>query len=199
MPRSSKAKWISPFEKRCRHLWRFGKGNAVGRGFTSHADFLTGFTLTELMIVLAIMAILGAIATPALLSQLPDYRLKGTAIEISSALQYAKMSATSTGKEYRLQFILDTTPQRYQLQQGNLFSKSDHWTNVRFSQDIAQQVRIDHATDYKGSHQTGVGIIAFNPTGTASSGGVYLENSKGKHCSVKVSSSTGRIRIDDKW
>lgn len=199
MPRLFKTKWLSPFEKRLRHVWRFEKGKAVDRGFTSHTDFVAGFTLTELMIVLAIMAILGAIATPALLSQLPDYRLHGTAREISSTLQYAKMSATSTGKEYRLQFILDTTPQRYQLQQGNLFSKSDHWTNVRFSQDIPQQVRIDHATDYKGSHQTGIGIIAFNPTGTASSGGIYLENSKGKHCSVKVSSSTGRIRIVNQW
>jgi type II secretion system protein H len=199
MPKSSKAKGITPLEKTPRHLWRGEKSGAVGLGFICHTHFLTGFTLAELMIVLAIMAVLGAIATPALLSQLPDYRLKGTAREISSTLHYAKMSAASTGKEYRLQFILDTSPQRYQLQQGNLFSKSDHWTNTRIFQDIPQQVRIDHATDYKGSHQTGIGMIAFNPTGTASSGGVYLKNSKGRHCSVKVSSATGRIRIDDKW
>ena len=158
-----------------------------------------GFTLAELMIVVSVIAILGAIATPALLSQLPDYRLKGTARAISSTLQYAKMSAASTGKEYRLRFLLDTSPQRYQLQQGNLFSGSDIWTNVRVSHEIPQQVRIDHATDYKGSHKSGIGIIAFNPTGTASSGGVYLENSKGKRCCVKVSSSTGRIRMGDKW
>ena len=199
MPKSSKARGVFPLEKRPRHLWRGEKNDAVGLGFVCHTSFLAGFTLTELMIVLVIMTILGATAAPVLLSQLPDYRLKGTAREISSTLQYAKMSAASTGKEYRLQFILDTSPQRYQLQQGNLFSKSDHWKNIRISQDIPQQVRIDHATDYKGSHQTGIGIIAFNPTGTASSGGVYLENSKGRRYSVKVSSSTGRIRIDDKW
>jgi type II secretion system protein H len=199
MPKSSKAKGFVPPGKKSRHLWRDEKSNVIYRGLISHTDFLAGFTLTELMIVVAIMAILGAIATPTILSQLPDYRLKGTAREISSTLQYAKMSAASTGKEYRLQVILDTSPQRYQLQQGNLFSKSDRWTNIRSFQDIPQQVRIDHATDYKGSHQSGIGIIAFNPTGTASSGGIYLENSKGKHCSVKVSSSTGRIRIDDKW
>ncbi len=125
MPKSPKAKGFAPPGKKSRHLWRDEKSNVIYRGLMSRTDLLSGFTLTELMIVVAIMAILGAIATPTILSQLPDYRLKGTAREISSTLQYAKMSAASTGKEYRLQFILDTSPQRYQLQQGNLFSKSD--------------------------------------------------------------------------
>lgn len=158
-----------------------------------------GFTLTELMIAVAVIAILGAIATPILFSQLPDYRLKGTARAISSTLQYAKMSAASTGKEYRVQFLLDASPQRYQLQQGNRFSGSDSWSTIRGFQEIPQQVRIDHGTDYRGSHKSGMSIIAFNPTGTASSGGVYLENSRGNRYSVKVSSSTGRIRMDTKW
>ena len=158
-----------------------------------------GFTLTELMIVVAVIAILGAIATPLLLSQLPDYRLKGTARAISSTLQYAKMSAASSGKEYRVQFLLDTSPQRYQLQQGNLFSGSDNWSTIRGFREISNQVLIDHVTDYRGSHKSGMSTIAFNPTGTASSGGVYLKNTKGKHYSVKVSSSTGRIRMDTKW
>ena len=151
------------------------------------------------MIVMAVIAILGAIVTPTVISQLPHYRIKGTARAISSTLQYAKMSAASSGKEYRVRFFLDFSPHRYQLQQGNCFSGSDHWTNVYTYKEIPQLVHIDHVTDYKGSHQFGIGTIVFNPTGTASSGGVYLENSKGKHCCVKVSSSTGRIRIDTKW
>jgi len=158
-----------------------------------------GFTLTELMIVVAVIVILGSLSTPALLSQLSNYRLKGTARAISSTFHYARMCAASSGREYRVQFLLDTFPQRYQLQQGNLFGGSDSWANVNVSQEIPRQVRIDHATDYKGSHWSGKSILAFNPTGTASSGGVYLENSRGKQLSLKVSSSTGRVKTSEGW
>lgn len=195
----AKAKGFTRLEKRPCHLWWGDINNRIGRVFKPHPDFLAGFTLTELMIVVAVIAVLGAIATPALLSQLPEYRLRGTARAISSTLQYAKMSAASTGKEYRVRFLLDTSPQRYHLQQGNLFNGSDIWTDVRILQEIPPQVRIDHGTDYRGSHKSGMSTIEFNPTGTASSGGVYLENSRGNHYSVKVSSSTGRIRMDNKW
>jgi type II secretion system protein H len=160
---------------------------------------IRGFTLIELMIVATIIMIVGGIATPTLLSQLPDYRLKGTTRTVFATLQYAKMSAASAGKEYRVQFLLDPAPQRYQLQQGNYFTGSDSWKNVHPSNEIPPQVWIDHATDYRGTHQSGISIIAFNPTGTASSGGIYLENSRGRIRSVKVSSTTGRIRIDTNW
>jgi prepilin-type N-terminal cleavage/methylation domain-containing protein len=160
---------------------------------------VTGFSLIELLIVVGIISVIGAVGTPALLSQLPDYRLNGAARTVSSTLQFAKMSAASAGKEYRVEFLLDTSPQRYQLQKGNAFRGSDSWATIQTDHFIPPQVRIDHATDYRGTHHTGTSIIAFNPTGTASSGGVYLENNKGKLRSVKVSSSTGRVRIAPEW
>ena len=158
-----------------------------------------GFTLIELLVVMGIISIIGAIGTPTLLTQLPDYRLNGAARTVSSTLQFAKMSAASAGKEYRVEFLLDTSPQRYQIQKGNAFRGSDNWVTIRNAYDIPPQVWIDHATDYQGTHYTGTSVIAFNPTGTSSSGGVYLANSTGKHRSVKVSSSTGRIRIAQEW
>ena len=160
---------------------------------------VTGFSLIELLIVVGIIAMIGAVGTPTLLSQLPDYRLNGAARTVSSTLQFAKMSAVSAGKEYRVEFLLDTSPQRYQLQKGNAFRGSDSWATIQADYFIPPQVWIDHATDYRGTHHTGTSIIAFNPTGTASSGGVYLENNKGKIRSVKVSSSTGRVRIAPEW
>jgi prepilin-type N-terminal cleavage/methylation domain-containing protein len=163
------------------------------------APIPTGFTLIELLVVMGIISIIGAIGTPTLLSQLPDYRLNGATRAVSSTLQFAKMSAASEGKEYRVEFFLDTSPQHYQIQKGNAFRGSESWATIRSAHHIPPQVWIDHATDYRGTHYTGTSVIAFNPTGTSSSGGVYLANSRGKHRSVKVSSSTGRIRIVTEW
>lgn len=180
---------------------RSQKRCAWDRVESSHRSttIVTGFSLIELLIVVGIISVIGAVGTPSLLSQLPDYRLNGAARTVSSTLQFAKMSAASAGKEYRVEFLLDTSPQRYHLQQGNAFRGSDSWSTIHTTYFIPPQVWIDHATDYRGTHHTGTSIIAFNPTGTASSGGVYLENNRGKLRAVIVSSSTGRVRIAPEW
>lgn len=158
-----------------------------------------GFTLVELMIVIAVIAVLTTISVPSLFHNVADYKLNGTVRAIFATLQYARMCAASAGKEYRVRFYLDNNPQGYRLEQGNNFSGSDSWVARRDYHPLPEQVRINHATDYQGTHQSGTSIIAFNPQGTASSGGVYLKNSLGKLRSVKVSSTTGRIKIENSW
>ena len=158
-----------------------------------------GFTLVELMIVIAVIAVLATMSAPSLLHNMPDYKLNGTVRGIFSIPQHARMSAASAGKECRVKFFLDSPHQGYRLEQGNRFSGSDRWAPRRDYYPLPEQVWINHATDYQGTHRSGTSIIAFNPQGSASSGGVYLRNSRGKMRSVKVSSSTGRIRIDNSW
>lgn len=52
-----------------------------------------GFSLLELLTTIALMAVLSAIAVPNVLRMMPHYRLGGSAREILSIVNYAKMAA----------------------------------------------------------------------------------------------------------
>jgi len=53
----------------------------------------SGFTLTEMMVTIAIIAILASLAIPNFINWLPNYRLQSGAEEIQSALQLARITA----------------------------------------------------------------------------------------------------------
>ena len=57
----------------------------------------SGVTLAELMIVVAILALISAIATPVLLNSLPNMRLRSAARDIYSTMALAKTEALRRG------------------------------------------------------------------------------------------------------
>lgn len=69
-----------------------------------------GFTLLEIIIVLAIMAIAAAVATPSVMSWLSDYRLKAAARELYSNMQKAKSEALKRNCSVGIAFSTQTFP-----------------------------------------------------------------------------------------
>ena len=53
----------------------------------------SGFTITELMVTIAVIAILASLAIPNFIAWLPNYRLQSGAEEIQSTLQLARFTA----------------------------------------------------------------------------------------------------------
>ena len=56
----------------------------------------TGFSLIEVMVVMAIMAILSAIAIPGIIQWLPKHRVGTAARDVKSTLEFARSNAIKT-------------------------------------------------------------------------------------------------------
>jgi type IV fimbrial biogenesis protein FimT len=66
----------------------------------------SGFTLMELMVTIAIVAIVSAIAVPNFLSWVPKFQLGGASRDILDALQGTRVQAVKDNTNYTLQFNL---------------------------------------------------------------------------------------------
>ena len=88
----------------------------------SFQRYPSGFTLIELVVVIALISILSAIAFPMLSQWLPSYRLKGAVQILYADLQKAKLHAVKTNRDVTFNFSAVascTTPTSY------TFSDSD--------------------------------------------------------------------------
>ena len=138
-----------------------------------------GFTLMELLVVLAILGLMAAIALPTWVILLPTYALNGAARQIQSELNRIKAQAVAENATFRLVFS-DT---------------ADNYTIERVASAITSQQGtklLPDLIDVRNSITLG-----FTSRGTATpgtGGTVKLCNSNGAGTNVVVS-STGRVRI----
>ena len=134
-----------------------------------------GVTLIELVVVMAIVAIMALFMAPAIGEWVDNFRIRQAARDISSTLQQAKMQAISTRQPHSVTF----TP----------------------GADIYQ---ITPVTAGGGGAQLPKGVtivsgstITFSADGTSPVNGIItINNTKGKQYQVSVS-ATGRIQMQE--
>ncbi len=143
----------------------------------------SGFTLIQLTIVIALLAILTAVGVPNFLSWLPKYRLKRAARDLYSNLHLAKMSAIKANKDCRVNYYKN--PDRYTVDLLNKTIRlSDYKSGITFCGPNNQTFAVP--------------TITFNSRGTGNSGYAYLSNS-GNTAYYRVGPLTsGAVKLQ-KW
>ena len=73
----------------------------------------SGFTSTELVVIIGVIGILTLMAIPGFTTWLPNYRLKGAARDLYSNMQLAKIGAVRANANWAIVFDASVNPGRY--------------------------------------------------------------------------------------
>ena len=133
-----------------------------------------GFTVIELIVVLAVVAICLAIAMPDIATFSSGYKLKAVAREVASDLQLARLLAVKENKNFRVIF------------------GSNSYQVIRLSDEFVAKSR-SFSPEYPDISLTNA-AITFDPRGLSNGSTVTVANTRGtKNVSV---GATGRVAIE---
>ena len=164
----------------------------------------SGFTTMELLITLAVLGILVAIAVPALVNEMPRYRLKKAANELYANMQRARMGAIKDNHDWAIVFDSGVSPGRYFIYSEDMdddgwdgdddtllktVNLSDYLSGVDFGHGTASNDIPGNGAAPADDITYGSDVLVFNTRGTCNAGYVYLQNNRGDAFAVGTRSS----------
>jgi type IV fimbrial biogenesis protein FimT len=161
-----------------------------------YAQDKAGFSLAELMVVIALIGALSAIALPSLLGNLPEKRLKNAARNLYSDMQRARLQAVKENNSVTVTFNTNAKTYSYPVKEGgatttrtrNLIEYGDvqfGCAGVTYWNDKANTVPDSGIT----------GNITFSRTGTATSGVIFLGSNNVNACYAVEVTQFGAVQI----
>ena len=156
----------------------------------------SGFTLIELIVIIAILGVFAGIAVPNFLSYMPKYRLNGAARQIMGDLMAARMQAVKENRKVGVGWVDETNYGIFRITPVD--PGADIWTIIKPVNIDSNYpgVTLGHATVSGGFIGGEFNGISFSSRGTRDTGGsIGLINSTGsKRVTVSI---TGRVKITD--
>jgi len=138
-----------------------------------------GFTLLELLVVLAIAALLLAITPPLITAAMPGVELKASARRVAAGLRLAREEAIRTGHD--VAFTLDLETRSFEV--DGRFRRGKLPKGLDLKLEAAETEMLDEQR----------GVVRFFPDGSSTGGRVILSRHDAGY-QVGVQWLTGRIR-----
>lgn len=151
-----------------------------------------GFTVTEIVMVVAIIGILGAFAVPSFLAWLPSYRLKSAARDLQGHLQSAKYEAVQRSGNVAVVFTVGAFNPSGAIGSYQVFVDTDGDFVRDPGEVLIRQVNMPNNVSLTAAVPAN---ISFNSRGVPSAGGtITLRNSQGFWGQVLIS-AMGRASL----
>lgn len=152
-----------------------------------------GFSLIEMIIVFAIIAVVAGIASPSFYKYRQNTNLKEATRELAADISYLKQSAVAENVHYRMIFN----------QAGNTYTirkESPANSGTYVDQSTKSPADISTAIIIMGSPNDpsftgGVPYITFQPRGTMSAGKVTLQHTSRLSTSTITTNLMGRVNV----
>ncbi len=158
----------------------------------------SGFTMVEMIVVFAIIAILAAVAVPAFGVWLPNSRLKGEARNVYSSMQFAKLTAVKANADVVITFDKVNDTYLIFLDNGDGVGGTAGDGTQNGDEATLRQVTLPDDVDLDNTTLT-ADKTSFNSRGFASvappSKSVTLKNDHSRYMRITVW-NTGNLKIE---
>lgn len=159
-----------------------------------------GFSLIELLIVMAIAGVVLAVATPNYLKYRDNANLKEAANQIAGEIAFWRQSAIAENVRYRI--VFNQSANSYTIQRENpansgiyvnLSAINASVTDTRNLADVSNSISImgSNPPNFSG----GVAFITIQPRGTMSGGTVWLQHTTRLSTSTITTNLMGRVNV----